>query len=181
MTANTITYGRVLLTILAISILGRHHIIDIVLIPIIATIFVLDALDGYIARKQNKTSKFGEVLDTVADRIIENAFYIYFAWTGRIPLWMPIVVMARGFITDALQHYCGYPKSGWTYAISRSRISRALSGLTKTIAFTALASAYVFKEPTLELVSFILAAIAVFYCILRGLPFLFLIKRISKQ
>lgn len=177
MTANTITYGRVILTFLVITILGIHHKIDIVLIPTIATIFVLDALDGYIARKQQKTSKSGEVLDTVADRIIENTFYFYFTMRGTIPLWMPIVVMTRGVITDALQHYGGYPKSGWAHAISRSRISRALSGITKMITFTALASAQVFKEPILEQVSFILAIIAVSYCILRGFPFLFLDKK----
>lgn len=80
------------------------------MIATIAIIFALDGVDGYIARRRNETSKLGEVLDTVADRIIENTFWIYFTTTGRLPLWMPIAVMPRGFITDSLQRFFGYPE-----------------------------------------------------------------------
>lgn len=73
------------------------------MIATIAIIFALDGVDGYIARRRNETSKLGAVLDTVADRIIENTFWIYFTTTGHLPLWMPIAVMPRGFITDSLQ------------------------------------------------------------------------------
>ena len=75
------------------------------LISTIAVIFALDAVDGYIARKRSETSKLGEVLDTLTDRIIENTFWVYFTATGQLPVWMPIVVMARGFITDAFDSY----------------------------------------------------------------------------
>ncbi len=176
MVANIITLCRLLLTFLVVILFRLHRILDIALIFTITGIFILDALDGYIARKRHETSQLGEILDTVSDRIIENTFWIYFAVVGDIPLWMPLVVMARGFITDASQHLSGYPQSGWRSALTRSRISRALSGMTKMLAFTGLASVPVFNNDTLETVSFILATFAVGFCLLRGLPFFFISK-----
>ena len=181
MIANTITLCRLLLTFVVIVLFGRHWALDIGLIATIAIIFALDGVDGYIARRCNKTSKLGEVLDTVADRIIENTFWIYFTATGSLPLWMPIVVMARGFITDALQRYFGYPESGWTHALTRSRISRALSGITKMLAFTSLASTSFLKNPALEQGSLILATTAVGFCLLRGLPFFFVRSKNAQE
>ena len=174
MIANTIMLCRLLLTFFVIVLFGTHHTLDIGLIATIAIIFALDGVDGYIARRRNETSKLGEVLDTVADRIIENTFWIYFTATGHLPLWMPIAVMTRGFITDSLQRFFGYPESGWAYALTRSRVSRALSGITKMLAFTSLASTCFLKNSVLKQGSFILATIAVGFCLLRGLPFFFI-------
>ena len=176
MIANTITLSRLLLTFAVIVLFGTHHTLDIGLIATIAIIFALDGVDGYIARRRDETSKLGEVLDTVADRIIENTFWIYFTTTGHLPLWMPIAVMSRGFITDSLQRFFGYPESGWAYALTRSRISRALFGITKMLAFTSLATTSFLKNPALEVGSFILATIAVGFCLLRGLPFFFIAR-----
>ena len=176
MLANAITLFRIFLTFIVIALFGVHPHLAIPLITTVISIFALDALDGYVARKRNKTSKFGEILDTLADRIIENTFWIYFTAIGLIPIWIPIVVMARGFITDSLQRMLGYPKNGWTYALTRSRISRALSGISKMLAFTSLASVSIFKNSVLEQGSLILAAIAVSFCLLRGIPFLFIRK-----
>ncbi|MYB92406.1 CDP-alcohol phosphatidyltransferase family protein [Candidatus Poribacteria bacterium] len=176
MLANTITLTRLLLTFVVIALFGHQHSLSIALIFTIALIFALDGVDGYIARKRSETSQLGEILDTLADRIIENTFWIYFTAKGQIPVWMPIVVMARGFISDALQRTHGYPTHGWTHALTRSRMSRAISGITKMLAFTSLASAKVFKNPLLEEASLILATLAVGFCLLRGLPFFFLRK-----
>ena len=176
MLANAITIFRILLTFGVVALFGNHPTLDIISIFTIALIFMLDTLDGYIARKRNETSKLGEVLDTVADRIIENTFWIYFAVTAHLPLWMPIAVIARGFSTDSLQQFLGYPQSGWTYALTRSRMSRALYGGVKMLTFICLASAMFFKNPVLEQASLILATVAVGFCLLRGLPFFFIRK-----
>ena len=90
MVANTVSLCRLLLTFLVIMLFGLHPTLDIGLIATIVLIFALDAVDGYVARKRNETSEVGEVVDTVADRIIENIFWIYWAATGAIPAWMPI-------------------------------------------------------------------------------------------
>ena len=177
MVANTITLCRLLLTFLVVALFGLHRMLNIGLIAAIALIFVLDAVDGHVARRRNETSKVGEVVDTVADRIIENTFWIYWAATGSIPVWMPIAVMTRGFLTDGLQRFLGYPKIGWVHALTRSRISRILYGITKMLAFISLAVVSSFEHPVLEKGSMILATIAVVYCLARGLPFFFMARR----
>ena len=173
MIANTITLIRVLLTFVVVALLGQHRTLDTALITTIVLIFALDGLDGYIARKRNETSPTGALLDTVADRVIENTFWIYFTVTAYIPLWVPIMMMARGFITDNLQRQNGYPQHGWTYALTRSRSSRAVSGATKMLAFTSLANVTVNSSAALQSASSIFAVIAIAVCLLRGLPFFF--------
>jgi len=177
MIANAITLCRLLLTFGVIALLGIHRTLDIAMLATIAFIFALDALDGYIARKRNETDDTGALLDTLADRIVENTFWIYFTVVGLIPLWMPIAVMTRGVITDALQHQDGYPQNGWTHALTRSRASRGLYGAVKMFAFMSLASVIVFKKPSLETLSLILAAFAVGFCLLRGLPVVFSLRK----
>ena len=169
--SNTITISRTVLTFGVLAGFGKHPRLDIALIPTIAFIIALDALDGYLARKHNETSKIGERLDTLADRIIENSFWIYFTATGQLPVWMPIAVMTRGFLCDALRGLHGDPTRGWRYALTRTRLSRAVSGITKLLAFSSLAGAKVFRDAGLQTVSLLLASLAVGVCLLRGLPF----------
>ena len=176
MFANTITIARTVYTFGVIALLGRHPPLDIALIFSIAVIFILDAVDGIVARRRNETSETGAFLDTIVDRIIENTFWIYFSAIGLLPLWMPITVMARGIITDALQKSFGYPENGWMHALTRSRVSRGLYGALKMLAFMILATVSVFNNTPLKNVSLILATLAVVFCLLRGLPFFFIRK-----
>ncbi len=138
----------------------------------IGGIFTLDGVDGIIARKCNQATKFGAIFDTVADRIIENTFWIYFAVNGLIPLWMPITVLTRGFLIDSLQHYTKLSKSDWAHALTRSRTSRALYGIAKMSTFLLLASVCVFKpeNSTIELISVILPTATIGFCLIRGVP-----------
>lgn len=171
MVSNTITISRTVFTFGVLAVLGKHRWLDSALIATIAVIIVLDGVDGYIARKRNEVSETGAVLDTLADRVIENTFWIYFSVAGLLPVWMPIVVMCRGFGSDALQGMYGYPQGGWRFALTRSRWSRFVSGLTKLLAFTSLGSALVFQSDWLESVSRVLAGVAVLFCLVRGVPF----------
>ena len=149
MLANLITLTRFLLTLCVIALFGHHRTLDLALIFTIAIIFTLDAVDGIVARRRNETSETGAFLDTIADRIIENTFWIYFTAKGQIPVWMPIVVMARGVITDTLQQTHGYPEKGWTYALTRSRMSRALLRQRQNANFYVPRLRNVFQKPYL--------------------------------
>lgn len=177
MTANTITLTRLPLTFAVITLFGRHRPLDIALIFSIVLIFLLDAVDGSVARRRNETSETGARLDTLADRIIENTFWIYFTTRGQLPVWMPITVMTRGVLTDTLQTSFGVPESRWGHALTRSRISRGLYGTVKMLTFMSLASATVFQSPVFEHAHLILALLTVSVCLLRGLPFFFFIRK----
>lgn len=65
------------------------------LIFIIASI--TDKLDGYLARKNNQVTNFGKFLDPIADKILVVAAMIMFVEMGRLPAWIPIIVIFREF------------------------------------------------------------------------------------
>ena len=65
------------------------------LIFIIASI--TDKLDGYLARKNNQVTNFGKFLDPIADKILVVAAMILFVGMGRLPAWIPIIVIFREF------------------------------------------------------------------------------------
>ena len=168
MLANIITLTRLFLSFGVIALFRRHVGFDVALIFTIFLIFALDAVDGSVARKRNETSETGALLDTIADRIIENAFWIYFTAIGLLPLWIPITVMARGVITDNFQHRRGREKNAWTDAMTDARLSRGLYGIVKMLTFMSLASLSVFDVPIFRAASFPLALLSVGFCLIRG-------------
>jgi cardiolipin synthase len=56
---------------------------------------VTDYLDGYLARRLGQTSKVGEILDPVADRLYILAVVIGLAFRDIIPWWVAIILPAR--------------------------------------------------------------------------------------
>jgi len=59
---------------------------------------VSDVLDGYIARKYNKSSKLGTVLDPFADKLMAFAVLISFYSDGLIPLWILLPIFIKEIV-----------------------------------------------------------------------------------
>ena len=68
------------------------------LIFIIASI--TDKLDGYIARSRNEITTFGKFADPLADKILVLAAMMMLIELGRLPAWIPVIVVAREFIVS---------------------------------------------------------------------------------
>lgn len=68
------------------------------LIFIVASI--TDKLDGYIARSRNQVTTFGKFLDPLADKILVLAAMILLVELGKIPAWIPIIVLTREFVVS---------------------------------------------------------------------------------
>ena len=106
--ANKLTIFRIILVPIMViipflgiqgNILGipiSYLIID--LIFIIASI--TDKLDGYIARSRNQVTTFGKFLDPLADKILVLSALVILVEYGKIPSWIPIIVLAREFIVS---------------------------------------------------------------------------------
>ncbi len=63
---------------------------------------ISDVLDGFVARRWNQHSKFGERLDPLADKLIVNLGYVFIATNPHfydvLPawfLWVPVVILLR--------------------------------------------------------------------------------------
>ena len=68
------------------------------LIFIIASI--TDKLDGYIARSRNQITTFGKFLDPIADKVLVVTAMLLLIEMGRLPAWIPAIVVFREFIVS---------------------------------------------------------------------------------
>ena len=73
-----------------------YLIIDIIFI--IASI--TDKLDGCIARSRNQVTTFGKFLDPIADKILVLAAMVMLVEFGKIPAWIPIIILFREFVVS---------------------------------------------------------------------------------
>jgi CDP-diacylglycerol--glycerol-3-phosphate 3-phosphatidyltransferase len=68
-----------------------------------------DALDGYLARRDNHVTAFGRVADPFVDKVLIMGTMIYlatYAWTREwFPAWIVVVVLAREFLVTGIRGY----------------------------------------------------------------------------
>ena len=62
-----------------------------------------DQVDGWLARRQGKSSALGSVLDPVADKILVVAMLIMVVGAGVFPAWMVALIVAREFLVSGLR------------------------------------------------------------------------------
>lgn len=147
-------------------------------------VILLDALDGWVARKFNEASKIGSIIDILGDRIVENAYWIVFAYYGWIGVWVPLIVMTRSFVCDTLRGLAfaegctafgsdSMVQSKIGRFLTASRFSRAVYGGAKVFAFMAVIACHVPNwEPAnwFMVLTDVCVWLAVIFCVLRGLP-----------
>lgn len=84
----------------------KNIIIDLRYI-ISGVIFILasftDYLDGMLARKNDEVTDFGKFIDAIADKVLVNSVLIVFASYGFIPVIIPVVIVIRDIIVDAIR------------------------------------------------------------------------------
>ncbi len=61
---------------------------------------ITDKLDGYIARSRNQVTTFGKFLDPLADKILVLSAFVMLVEFGKVPAWIPIIVLAREFLVS---------------------------------------------------------------------------------
>ncbi len=57
-----------------------------------------DWLDGYLARTWKQESKFGAMLDPIADKLLLVGIYIVLGWLQHLPAWLVILVASRDIL-----------------------------------------------------------------------------------
>jgi phosphatidylglycerophosphate synthase len=150
---------------------------------------MLDTVDGMVARRTGRTSLLGSVLDIAADRTYELVLWVCFADLRLVPLVIPLIVVSRTTLTDALRSI-GVGQGTAPFAQHRAGLARFLVGssvmrtgysIGKIVTFCGLALAQSFAGfaadtslgraagPMLAGVR-IVAWVTVVLCLLRGLP-----------
>ncbi len=64
---------------------------------------ITDGLDGYIARRQNAVTKFGKLIDPLADKLLITAALIAFVDMGRVSAWPVLLIVGREFAVMGLR------------------------------------------------------------------------------
>lgn len=142
--ANLVVFIRSMLIFLVIYLFNvyslKSRMMGLMLLIIVA---LLDWADGHIARRYNIASKLGEALDTLGDRITENLLFIFFAYVHIIPLFVPLIFVARSFLADFIR-YQSFSNGVGTFSINKSKFgillvasrpSRALYLISKISVF----------------------------------------------
>ncbi len=62
-----------------------------------------DFFDGYLARKNNQVTDLGKMLDSIADKILVNPVLVIFASEGIINPIVPVVVVTRDIVVNAIK------------------------------------------------------------------------------
>jgi CDP-diacylglycerol--glycerol-3-phosphate 3-phosphatidyltransferase len=139
MTPNQVTAARVAAAFAAVALFTFGHdapVADVTAILLTIAAIALDGLDGYIARKRNLATPLGAQLDILGDRVVENLFFTFFAATGLISFWIPVLFFVRGTLTDFLRSLAarsgrsGFGRNSmietwWGRSLVASRPSRA--------------------------------------------------------
>ena len=126
---NLITGLRFILVIpISISIYQGNYFMALVLFIVAG---LSDGLDGYLARRFNWTSEFGQFADPLADKCLILATLLALAFSERLPLWFVYTMLTRdGLIligsmlylllfdtNQALPNRWGKHYTGWTIAL----------------------------------------------------------------
>jgi len=64
---------------------------------------ITDLLDGYLARRSGKITKFGIILDPIADKFLVISALIVLVDMERLPAWIAIAIIAREFLITGLR------------------------------------------------------------------------------
>ncbi len=174
---NKITVGRIILSICTLVLLivpwyqlGIHFPVFSAMGRVIidskymlaGVLFIIasltDFLDGYIARSENLVTDFGKVLDAIADKVLVNGVLIILAYQGFVPILVPVIIVTRDTIVDAIKMASG----------SKGKVVGAsMMGKAKTICMMIGISFMLFYNLPFELVHFPVADILIILaCIL---------------
>lgn len=193
--ANMITLIRVIMIFFIMVFLSQDGITlrkwGLILLVVA---FLLDGLDGLLARKFNASSNIGSIIDTLGDRITENVMLFFLAYKRLIPFFIPVVFISRSFVADFIR-FLAFSKGMGTFSINKSKLgfyivasksSRSIYLILKCLVF--LLGAFIIVFPGKKICNLLLSP-ALFYAaiimtivnILRFMGLLFDAKKILKE
>jgi cardiolipin synthase len=90
---NLITLARLLIVPLAIWLILDARYGAAFWIFVVAG--VSDGLDGFIAKRFDRRTRLGALLDPIADKTLLVSVYVTLGWAGALPKWIVILVVFR--------------------------------------------------------------------------------------
>jgi CDP-diacylglycerol--glycerol-3-phosphate 3-phosphatidyltransferase len=95
-----LTFGRIVLIPFFVWITPTSPMLGVTIFFIAA---ITDFLDGYLARKTGQVTKFGIILDPIADKILVISALILLVDMVRISAWIAMVIIVREFVVTGIR------------------------------------------------------------------------------
>lgn len=72
-----------------------------------ALVFLLaaltDGLDGHLARRRKEVTRFGQLIDPIADKLLITAALLALVELGLVSSWLALIILAREFAVSGLR------------------------------------------------------------------------------
>lgn len=105
-TPNQLTFIRIILTPLFVYLMINSGTLSNLIAAFVFFIAAFtDWYDGYIARRLSQTSKFGQFMDPLADKILVLSALAVFAYLDYAFLWMILIIIIRDVLITFLRSY----------------------------------------------------------------------------
>jgi CDP-diacylglycerol---glycerol-3-phosphate 3-phosphatidyltransferase len=101
---NALTLFRIFLVpFLVVVLLTKFSGSEYAGLAIFLVAAITDYFDGYVARRYNKMTKLGALLDPMADKLLMSAAFISLIELGLARAWMIVIIIGREFAVDSLR------------------------------------------------------------------------------
>jgi len=95
-----LTFSRIIIILPFILVTPGNPFLGAIIFAIAA---ITDLLDGYFARKNKQVTKFGILLDPIADKLLVIAALILLVDIEIIPAWIAILIIIREFVVTGMR------------------------------------------------------------------------------
>lgn len=100
--ASVITLSRIfLIPVFMALVLAQTDEIWALAVFIVAAL--TDGLDGYVARARKEITKFGQLMDPIADKLLVSSALIALVELGQISSWVVMIILGREFAVSGLR------------------------------------------------------------------------------
>lgn len=104
---NLLSFYRLLITpVVVILILLDWPQSRIYVASLTISAWLSDILDGILARTLALDSDLGESFDWLADKVFILSVFMAFISTGKVPVWVVIIMVIREVIITQIRYYC---------------------------------------------------------------------------
>jgi len=95
-----LTLSRIVLIPVFVFTVYHHPFVGAIVFGIAS---ITDLLDGYLARRTGQITKFGIILDPIADKFLVISALIVLVDMERLSAWIAIVIIVREFLVTGLR------------------------------------------------------------------------------